>query len=183
MKILQKFGQIKSNLKDFSKDMWGKGILSLTALGLGISSIPIDTLSSINFSLVLLYIFAIALSPISLLAAIAGLEKIRSENEKDNSDFLLSSVKMLAFGFFTMIISILLKSDYSILTYIGSISLLAGAYGMEIFRYKDFNEQLCKIKQQEVNNEEKSINIEKLPLRLNLKEEEKELGLTNYFKK
>lgn len=179
MKILQKFKEIKKNLEDFSKETWGKCVLSLTVVGLGISAISIDTLSSINFSLVLLYIFAIAFSPISLLVGMVGLDKLRSEKSEDNTDFLLTSTKILGFGFFTMIISFLLNFDYSILTHISCLSLFAGVYGIDLFVDRNFEKEMHKVKEQDVND----MQIEKLPLRLNLKEEEQELGLTNYFKK
>lgn len=181
MNILKKCKEIKSNLKDFAKETWGKGVLSLTALGLGLSFFSLEALSSINFGFVLLYIFALAFGPISLLVGMVGLDKLRSEDSEKNSDLLMTSTKILGFGFASMIISYLLKFDYTFLTHISFLSLFAGVYGIDLFVDKNFVKEMRKIKEDE--NRQNATQIEKLPLRLNLKEEEQELGLTNYFKK
>lgn len=179
MNISKKYNQIKENLKGFSKSLFGKTILAGSIIGLVLSFFSTGSLSSINPLLPFGFIITLFLGSISLLVGIFGLEKIQSQDPNVKSEILITSVKILGLGFVGFLINYCLNLNFSVINYLSILTLGTGVFGIQLFAQKNYETQMNEIENEDQNERQ----MEKLPLRVKLTEEEQELGLTNYLKR
>jgi hypothetical protein len=180
MNISKKWTEIKQNFKLLAKKPLGQAGLLISSIGLGLSLLPLGTISSISIYLSAFHMLSLLVTSMLLVFIMFSPEKILSEDIEVNKNVMKQSIALFGIGVFGIFLNMFLDHGSSILNTINFVILISGFMGLQLSSSNVFKSLDNPNEKRQKNN----VEIEKLPLTLSKPlDEEKELELTHYFKK
>lgn len=184
MKTLKKIIDFKDRFKTITKKQIGKLGVSFGLIGLLIPLLPFWEINiKDNSSIGILMISAVLmiLSAPVLMFLFFDEKNLNANDSKTRRKLFINILKLITISISGIFINKYLNWEYAFLGYLNALGVILSITSLQMFFDKGYPKQIAGVLG--IGNNQKETIIEKLPLILNLKEEEQELGLTNYFNK